>query len=410
MRKNNIKHWIVVGVMCGLAAASIGICQNTPGVFYTAVSEDLGILRGTFALHATLSMLAIALTALQIPRIMKRFSLKQMVITGAVLMTVPTAAMSRAGSIAAFYALSIIRGVGAGLVANVTISITINRWFREKNGVATSIAFSFSGLAGAVCSPLLSRCITAAGWRQAYLLQAGMLVLFCLPGILIAFRPSPEEEGLSPYGSGMETAGAARGSGAALLDASLRSLPFLALVLFTFLHTSISGLSQHLSGVAQSLGFSADTGALLLSLAMIGNIAFKLVIGILSDRTNPVKASLIMIAANAVSMALLYIGCRTTSAWMLFAGAFLFGSVYSVGAVGIALMTRYFFGQEQFAKVYPKLSFTTSLGSSSSLPIIGYIYDFTGSYISAFLIDLCIDIFNFVLIFLLAASAKKRRP
>ena len=116
-----------------------------------------------------------------------------------------------------------------------------------------------------------------------------------------------------------------------------------------------------------------------------------------------------MIAVNAISMLLLYFGARSASAWMLFCGAFLFGSVYSVGAVGIALMTRYFFGSEQFSRVYPMLSFTTSLGSSSSLPIIGYIYDFTGSYLAAFLIDLCIDALNLILISALAVKAARKR-
>ena len=36
-------------------------------------------------------------------------------------------------------------------------------------------------------------------------------------------------------------------------------------------------------------------------------------------------------------------------------------------------------------------------------------YDFTGSYLAAFLIDLCIDLFNFALIIFLAVSARRHR-
>ena len=49
MNKNNIKPWLVLVVCCGLAASSIGISINSSGVFYTPVSEDLGIMRGTFS-------------------------------------------------------------------------------------------------------------------------------------------------------------------------------------------------------------------------------------------------------------------------------------------------------------------------------------------------------------------------
>ena len=43
------KHWLVLVCCCGLAAASIGISINSSGVFYTPVSKNLHMLRGTFA-------------------------------------------------------------------------------------------------------------------------------------------------------------------------------------------------------------------------------------------------------------------------------------------------------------------------------------------------------------------------
>lgn len=42
--------------MCCLAASSIGLCTNAIGVFYTPVSKSLHVLKGTFAMHATLSI------------------------------------------------------------------------------------------------------------------------------------------------------------------------------------------------------------------------------------------------------------------------------------------------------------------------------------------------------------------
>ena len=48
------KSWLVLIALCGLAAASIGISINTSGVFYSVVSEDLGIFRGAFAFNMTI--------------------------------------------------------------------------------------------------------------------------------------------------------------------------------------------------------------------------------------------------------------------------------------------------------------------------------------------------------------------
>ncbi|MCF2653084.1 hypothetical protein [Anaeromassilibacillus senegalensis] len=46
MQQKTIRHWLTVIACCGLAASSIGICTNAMGVFYTPVSEALGVGRG----------------------------------------------------------------------------------------------------------------------------------------------------------------------------------------------------------------------------------------------------------------------------------------------------------------------------------------------------------------------------
>jgi Sugar phosphate permease len=392
------KYGIVIFALAGLAAASIGICQNTPGVFYTSVSKDLNVMRGTFAFHATFSMLAIAVTSLFLPKIMKKISFRKMIMIGSCLMIISTIGMSAATNVLQFYLLAVFRGIGASLCANVPITILINRWFFKSNGTATSIALSFSGIAGAVCSPLLAWCIEHAGWQNGYLLQAGMILLFVLPAMTLPFSDDPNKEGLLPYGGHSSTSSPQIHSKQIFC---FTSTAFFALSLFCLLHTSITGISQHLSGMAVNAGMTTETGSLLLSAAMIGNIFTKLLIGILSDHIGPIKSSILMIIANAISMLLLYLGLTTGTFLMTLMGSFLFGSVYSVGAVGIALITKSLFGGERFSLIYPKISFLVSVGSSLSLPLIGYVYDFTGSYLSALaaalifdMIDICLLLFT----------------
>ena len=66
-----MKHWLIVACCCGLAASSVGVVVNTVGVFYAPVSKSLGVLRGTFALSATCTMIAIALISLIVPMLLK---------------------------------------------------------------------------------------------------------------------------------------------------------------------------------------------------------------------------------------------------------------------------------------------------------------------------------------------------
>ena len=122
-----------------------------------------------------------------------------------------------------------------------------------------------------------------------------------------------------------------------------------------------------------------------MSSGMVGNIISKLIIGVLSDHLGAIKATVTMIIANTVGIILLMWG---STAWLLIIGAFLFGSCYSIGAVALPLLTKYFFGIDNYARVFPKISFASNLGAAISLSMVGYIYDFFGSYLYAFIIAL----------------------
>ena len=56
---------------------------------------------------------------------------------------------------------------------------------------------------------------------------------------------------------------------------NLITISFICMCIFTLLHTSITGISQHLSGIALIIHLSATSGAILMSLTMIGNISTK---------------------------------------------------------------------------------------------------------------------------------------
>ena len=131
---------------------------------------------------------------------------------------------------------------------------------------------------------------------------------------------------------------------------------------------------------------------------MVGNVISKLVIGVMSDKIGPVKASSIMIIVNTFGIVLLI---RSSSSIILLIGAFLFGSIYSVGAVGLPLLTKHFFGIDNYSKVFPIISFGSNLGAAFALSLVGYIYDFTNSYNVAFILGIGINILCLILMFII---------
>lgn len=394
MVNKSYKHWMIVFLMCCLAASSIGLCTNAIGVFYTPVSKSLHVLKGTFAMHATLSTLTTALTSLKMSKIIKKYNYKKILLIGSLLSSISTWMMSYSQSVYLFYILGILRGIGVGIGGMVPITVIITNWFDEKYGLATGLALSFSGLAGAIFSPLLSSWITCYGWQMTYRLMAICIFILVFPVLIVPWKINPQEENLLPYGY------QERKDTIKIQDKkiSLITISFLCMCLFTLLHTSITGISQHLSGIALSIHLSATSGAILMSLTMIGNISTKLLIGFLSDLLNPIKAVIIMILTNCLSLLLLFLGVIHQEIMLLYIGSFMFGSIYSVGAVGIPMLTRYFFGNENYARTYSVIGFLTNVGSASSLTLIGYLFDFTKSYQMVFIIALCFHLINLILL------------
>lgn len=90
--------------------------------------------------------------------------------------------------------------MSTSLFSIVPITMIINGWFEKKHGLATSIAFGFSGLGGTLCSPVLSSVISSFNWQMGYLLKAVILLLLCLPAVLYPFSMNAKDEGLLPYG------------------------------------------------------------------------------------------------------------------------------------------------------------------------------------------------------------------
>lgn len=406
--RSKARYLLVLISCCLMAASSVGVYTNSAGVFYTKVSSELGVGRGAFALHATLCALTTGFLCPLAARIIRRYPFRILLAAGSLLSALSTAAMSLARSVWAFYLLGVLRGVGMTVFYLMPVTTLINNWFQKKHGLAVGIALSFSGLAGAVFSPLFSSMIESAGWRASFTAMAAIGFALTVPGIAFAAL-EPKEAGLPAYGA-QDGAPAAKQAAAAPAAAPSKKAfgPAIALLaLMTLLHTSVTGIAQHFPGIAEWMGAASSVGAAMISAGMIGNIVSKLAIGALSDRIGPFRSSLVMIAANASAVAGLLL-CGGRAVWALYGLAFLYGTVYSVGAVGISLLTRTLFGAENYASAYSLITVFMSIGSASALTLIGLVYDLTGGYAAAFVGALAIDAADIAILLFLMRMKKRQ--
>lgn len=369
-------------VCCGMMASSVGLSHNAYGVFYTPVSQALGVGRGAIAMHATLTGIVTGLCSPIAVRLLRRVHVRIIVAGGALLACSSYILMAFATDVWMFNLLGVLRGIGDSGIYGPIITMLLINWFKKGQGTIIGLTMSFSGIAGAILSPVLTAVILQYGYKTAYIGCAVFIAAVTLPGALLWLELQPEDAGVCPYGATGRGQGCAD-SGTPRLVNRLRYLSpvYLTLAAMAAFASTVSGLTAHLSGMAENIGAGATVGATMISFAMVGNILFKFLSGWLSDRIGTFSAfsvSLIVAFAGALT---LFMG-RTNTA-VLMVGAFMFGAIYSVGAVGVAAGVRRIYGDHQYGDGYSVLAAVMCICPAIAMSIIGYLYDLTGGYSAA---------------------------
>lgn len=108
-RSKTKKHWLVLAIVSLMYAGTLGLVANTIGVYYTPVSENLNILRGTFAMNATIALLTTGVASLFVPRMLERLGWKKTITLGAILASAGIFGMGLTTSVTIFRGCSRVR-------------------------------------------------------------------------------------------------------------------------------------------------------------------------------------------------------------------------------------------------------------------------------------------------------------
>jgi sugar phosphate permease len=303
-------------------------------------------------------------------------------------------------------------GFGGACFGVVVCNSSVGKWFIRKRGVAIGAASIGVGAGTMVMAPLAGYVVKVYGWQAGFILM-GVCILVI--GVVLSQwfmgKTRPEDYGLLPDGGG----GTERG-GDPISDGGPRLGPSLGQVLrdsrFWILAVCYSlavmaEMSALVHQVAYAQDLKIDKMVAASSLGMIGmaSILGRFFFGWMSDRISDAKyASAIGFLLMAVGMFLLV---KTTSVAMLFAYALLFGFGYGSLATMMSYLLADRFGRHILGAAYGMLNFfAAGIGGGAGPLIAGYIYDLTGSYNSAWLLNLTV----LLIVTFLILALKPRRP
>lgn len=351
---------------CLVYAAITGIGINCRGIFYGPAAEELQVSMTTLTTFSTYYGITAAICMPFFCRLFEKVPARISMTLAVLIFVGAEFFMGSVETVRHFHILGAVQGISGGFLTFYPVQTMIGNWFPGKKGTMLGLTMMFCGLAGMVANPIVSRWITAMGWRAAFRMVAVVIIVLALPAALLMLRRAPEGF-VTP-----EKPAGEKGRGLSAVKGKLICL-FLILALLGL----PCSLPQHLPNLANSLGLSAAFGATMVSCAMAGNLVGKVILGPLNDRLGPQTTTAIAVLPVIATCVLL---TSVTGQVLLVICAFLVGLLTSAVAMQIPLLFRVGLSPEIYQTIFPTVCMVNILITSFSHTIVSMGYDLWGGY------------------------------
>lgn len=405
----NKRHyaWKILIACCLIQFGALGLTGYAAGLFYVPVCAELGVGRGDLALAQTVQGIVSAFSLLISGRIINRTRhLNWVVALGMTGISAFFALQSLFTSVWQWYLTGALIGFSASFVTTILVPMLVNNWFEDRTGIAFGIAAMCSGLGGAFWTNVGTYVLTGHGWRITYRVIAALAFLCVVPAALLLVKKSPEDMNLRAYGAkdAAPEATAVECTGIEY-DTAIRSKTFVLLFLGIACMAFSSGANTHFLAFADSIGLAPALGAVLASVFLVCTAVSKIGLGIINDRFGTLKT-----CSGILSLLIcvyLLIAFANGILPLLFVAVALSSFSVAKDSMMPSLLTKSAFGARPYARLLPKISLSMSLMAAISSSLIGYVYDWTGSYSNAYVLCALFCLLGLVLVRTAFVSGKK---
>lgn len=354
---------------CLLQGGSLGIVQNSMGVFFQAICSDLGFSSGGIALYRTISGLSSCIMLPFVGKILYRTDSRVSMTVCAVLYAGSTMLMGSFSQLWQWYGTSFIQGLAGAMLLYASAPIILANWYPDKMGFAVGISGSFSGLMGMVGNMATGKVVEALGWRIAYMAAGGISMLMLLPATLFLIRLSPDHTMVSQPKQKQA-------------PAKLTPKQWLPAFLVAFMSTATMfcvGFSPVIVTFTTSIGHTAMYGTLLVSITMLSNAVGKILLGRVNDRYG---LGVCCMLGTVISVAAFAFFFASQKLWLNIGGV-LYGIGMALSVVTPPLLVQKFYSNEVYPYVFSVVITVYTFASAFAPSALGTIYDLTGSFDNA---------------------------
>ena len=365
------------------------------GLMLKPMTEDLGWSRATLSFAVTFFMFTSALALPVAGRLVDRFSLRWVLALGATAVAVGVGLM---GVVSHPWQVFLVYGVlfamGHAATGNPVVGVMITRWFERRRGIANSVAVSGNATGQLVIIGSLAAFLTSTGWRNAYGLLGAANLLIAVPLLAAALARWPANrtedgviEGRQP---GVERSQRAPVVESRETDPVARSGQFwLLVVLYAVCGFQDFFMATHIVAFAQDSGIGTALAGNILALMGLLGLVGVLGAGLMSDALGA-QRPLLLCFVMRIGIFALIITVQTTPAILVF--ALLYGFTFLMTAPLTVIFARELFGPARLGTVSGVISMVHQIFGGLGALAGALIFDYRGSYDSAFVLMLALSI------------------
>lgn len=410
--------WNVAASFAGLSLSYAMFTVFSFGTFVGPLQEEFGWGRGPMALALTIANITVVVASPLLGALIDRLGSRRVMVVSISLLGLCVMSMGLlTDDIRHYYLMHIlIPLLGAGTLP-LAYSRIIVAWFEKRRGLALGIALSGFGVGAAMVPALASWVIGLWGWREAYVVFGGLVLLISLPVAAFILREKPSDLGARPDGRYLHDGAQAPPSDLRVrpeasvaagmnLREAMRTRPFWFLVVSIILiGVGITSILAHLVPMLIGRGVEPSRAAFAMSLLGLGLIFGRILSGWLMDR---------FFAPYVAAGFQLGMVCGLVLLALDFSGPLAFAAGVSVGlATGseiseISYLVSRYFGMKAFGLINGIMFAAFQLGSGVGAYAMGAYYDAAGDYIDALWVVTGLVIISTALIALLGPYPGKQ--
>ena len=194
--------WVIVAVALLMNIGSSPASAVTFGFFIRPMSEDLGWSTGALTLGLTFRLVVAGVSSPLLGVLLDRFGARVLGALLAGLAGIAVMALGLVHELWLFFLLFAISGLSGfgGPSGQLLTVVPVAKWFQRKRGWALAIATMGMPFGNLLLIPLAQLLIDGPGWRTAWVVLGGLLILLAVPACAIFMRKEPEEMGLTVDG------------------------------------------------------------------------------------------------------------------------------------------------------------------------------------------------------------------